>query len=405
MERPSTPFWIALALTPLLALPSAAQEAALPVRVSESQVRKAVERSLPFLEKEGVGWIQKHDCLSCHHVPFMLWSHQEARGRGFELDEKKLAGWADWSLGESTAQRVRLKLTDPSLEALKGEALPAETLAKLSPLAKKPGSKEGAFLKELAKVLSADELRTHQAALLKHASREKGDGGGLDTMGQLLLAGAYASEGSRETDFVASTRLRIAELQQADGSWKAGGQLPRMNRSEAEGTDLTTGWMVLALSEKPDLKSKEGIDRARVFLKSGKPGKTNESLLVRLLVEEKFGEAGASQALLKELLGRQNPDGGWAWLNGGTSDAFATGQVLYALSVSGVAGDDAALQRARKHLIETQGEDGSWALPPPALTSPDTKPERIARLEPIYRYWGSAWATIGLVRTLPAKSP
>jgi hypothetical protein len=395
MDRSPWTAWITLVLTSLTASLSWAQES------SEARIRQAVDRSLPFLEKEGLAWIKNKDCLSCHQVPFMLWSHQEARGRGFSPDEKKLAEWTEWSSAESIRQRVRLKLTDAGLEALKGESMPAETLAKLAPLAKKQAAKEADFIKEVAKILTPEELGSHKAALLKHASREKGDGGGIDTMGQLLLAGVYGAEGSAE--FVASTRVRIAEVQQADGSWKPGGQLPRMNRSEAEGTEITTMWMVLALSGKPDPKSKENVERALAFLKTAKPGKTNEWLAVRLLVEKRLGEPGPFQAFQKELLGRQNADGGWASLNGGASDAFATGQVLYALSVSGSPCDDAAVLRARKLLIETQGEDGSWAVPPLALTATNTKPERVTRLEPIYRYWGTAWATIGLVRTLPAK--
>lgn len=395
MDRYAAPAWIALALAPFLALPSWAQES------SDAPLRRAVERSLPFLEKEGLAWIKAKDCLSCHQVPFMLWSHQEARGRGFPTDEGKLAEWVDWSSAESLRQRVRLKLTDAGLEALKAETMPAETLAKLAPLAKKPSAKGADFIKELAKALSPEEFGIHKPALLKHASREKGDGGGLDTMGQLLLAGVYGSEA--KADFAASTRIRIAELQQADGSWKPGGQLPRMNRSEAEGTEITTMWIVLALSGQPDPASKECVGRALAFLKNARPGKTSEWVAARLLVEKKLGEAEPSQALLRELLGRQNPDGGWAWLNGGASDAFATGQVLYALSLSGLPADDAAVRRAGRHLTETQGEDGSWAVPPLALTATTTKPERLVRLEPIYRYWGTAWATIGLLRALPAK--
>ena len=53
------------------------------------RVRSAVERSLPYLEKEGVAWIQKRDCLSCHQVTFMLWAHLEAMGKGIAMDRRK----------------------------------------------------------------------------------------------------------------------------------------------------------------------------------------------------------------------------------------------------------------------------------------------------------------------------
>jgi hypothetical protein len=370
---------------------------------TSERVRRAVDRSLPFLEKEGLSWIHRRDCLSCHQVTFMLWSHAEAQAKGFQVDPKKLAEWRDWSLNESLMQRSLLQLKDTDLEALKGEAIPAETLAKLTPLTKKQAVKEGDFVKELAKALGPEELAENEKSLLKHASRRKGDGGGLDTMSQLLLAGVYGSPEGKEAAFSASTRARIIELQQADGSWKPGGQLGRMGRSEVEGTQLTTMWTVLALSQTPDAPLKTSIDRALTFLSPAKQGKTNEWLVLRILVEKEFGNREVSQSFLKELLDRQNTDGGWAWIQGGASDAFATGQVLYAVSRSGLSDEAASMERARKWLVETQGEDGSWTVPPSALTAPSSPPDRLKRLEPIYRYWGSAWATIGLARSLPAK--
>ena len=51
-------------------------------------LRKTIERSLPFLEKEGVGWMTQKKCVSCHHVSFIIWTHHEAQKRGFMVDAK-----------------------------------------------------------------------------------------------------------------------------------------------------------------------------------------------------------------------------------------------------------------------------------------------------------------------------
>ena len=48
----------------------------------------AVERSLPFLEKGAVEWMQTKKCVTCHHVPMMLWTHHEARKQGFAVNDK-----------------------------------------------------------------------------------------------------------------------------------------------------------------------------------------------------------------------------------------------------------------------------------------------------------------------------
>ena len=80
------------------------------VQTPEDPVRRAVERSLPFLEREGAAWIRERACLSCHHLPFLLWSFREARDRGVAVDEKKLAEWSEWSRKESLAHAVPLTL-------------------------------------------------------------------------------------------------------------------------------------------------------------------------------------------------------------------------------------------------------------------------------------------------------
>ena len=61
-----------------------------PVQVSDTAVREAVSRSLPFLEKEGVAWMKDRGCTTCHHVPFLLWSHRAAQAHGLAVDVTKL---------------------------------------------------------------------------------------------------------------------------------------------------------------------------------------------------------------------------------------------------------------------------------------------------------------------------
>lgn len=354
------------------------------------RARAAVERSLPFLEKEGLAWIDKRGCLSCHQVTFMLWSHEEARAKGIPVDGKKLADWIGWSTKESEACRTLTWLSGPILEALKGEGMPDDIVAKLTPFTTKPelkgGMKESAFRKELAKVLTAEERSKYEPTVLGHAAHGKGDGGGVDTMSQLLLAGIGGG------DFAASTRAHLAGFQQPDGSWKPNGQLSGLNRAEGEGVAITTMWTAAALGP-----ASEAGAKGAAFARKSARGKTTEWLVARAILEGRFGEREASEEYLRDLRSRQNPDGGWSPVPEAASDAFATGLALYALGSA----DDAAVPRARKFLADSQSPDGSWPVPPAPWTKVGSKPDRNQRLEPIYRYWGSAWAAIGLARTLP----
>jgi len=69
-------------------------------------------------------------------------------------------------------------------------------------------------------------------------------------------------------------------------------------------------------------------------------------------------EASAMK-LQKKLLERQNDDGGWG-LQPKASDAFATGQTLYALKLAGMNDRDTAVERGMRWLIGHQKKDGSW---------------------------------------------
>jgi squalene cyclase len=65
----------------------------------------------------------------------------------------------------------------------------------------------------------------------------------------------------------------------------------------------------------------------------------------------------------KKLLTAQRSDGGWAQLNALESDAYATGQSLYALNQSGqLKVDDPVYQKGIFFLLNTQLDDGSWKV-------------------------------------------
>jgi hypothetical protein len=75
--------------------------------------------------------------------------------------------------------------------------------------------------------------------------------------------------------------------------------------------------------------------------------------------------AGARAAAIRELArllaAMQRADGGWAQRPGFESDAYATGQTLYALhEAAGMPASDPVFRRGLDFLLRTQYEDGSW---------------------------------------------
>ncbi len=365
-------------------------------------VRQAIERSLPFIEKDGLAWIKRRDCMSCHVVSFMLWSHNEAKARGIKVDANKLAEWTDWSMGKSLAERNFFKLSGKVVESL-----PEPVRPKLTELIDVGYTHEKDYVAALTKSLAPEELKQHQPALLKQAALPKkgtvNDGGGLDTMTQLLLGRDPHAPGKKADQFYASTAELLVRWQEADGTWKAAGQLPSRRWPRPAADQTTTMWTILALTpygaSSPAVE--KSLEKAHAAVKKGKPDPNFEWLVARLLYEKKFGKPEEMTALQKELLKRQNDDGGWSTFPNQKSEAFSTGQALYALRRVGMAANDSVLGKGQQFLVSTQQPDGSWITPPSATSNGG--PERLKKLEPIYRFWGSAWAVIGLSRSLSDK--
>ena len=103
-------------------------------------------------------------------------------------------------------------------------------------------------------------------------------------------------------------------------------------------------------------------------------------------------------SLTRKLLEAQNEDGGWSNLSKNSeSDAFATGMTLYALSQLDQSEIEQPVARAREFLLRSQLANGSWNVPANRIREGD----RNDSVDEVFSYWGTAWATIGLTRTLP----
>ena len=303
---------------------------------STSDIRKALEKSLPYLEKDGIAWmegripIQSGDaCVSCHQVPFGIWSQSEARAHGIFLKDSKL-----------------------------------------------------------------DDLAKQAVTFLNRRNK-----GRVMSWGPVIL-GLKQSEMDDGTSKILRTFLgNMVEKQQSEGYWKAKGQFPRQNRPSSESDEVATMWTILTLTSHDEIdesiKSRErGVD----WIKNLEPGESNEWLLTRMLVEHKLDGPNLTQKFLEQLLNQQKPDGGWSWLPKDNSNAFSTGQTLYALNLAGIPPNDSHIQNAVNYLLKTQKEDGTWFVDSD-LTSRDGSDAK----DYVYTYWGTAWATIGLARSLPVN--
>ena len=72
------------------------------------------------------------------------------------------------------------------------------------------------------------------------------------------------------------------------------------------------------------------------------------------------GSSDEVTAQANALLALQHDDGGWAQEPAMASDAYATGQALHALRVSGMPASHEAHRSGTAYLLRTQQQDGTW---------------------------------------------
>ncbi|MGE0761548.1 MAG: prenyltransferase/squalene oxidase repeat-containing protein, partial [Pirellulaceae bacterium] len=260
---------------------------------------------------DAVKWRAEHECATCHHGALSVWAFSEARSRGFALDAAAVADIADW-----TKTRFFEKLDAPRAEG------------------------SGASLVSQANIY-------------------------------LALSAQFVSDqdaiGPADLDRIAGHLVRH---QEADGSW-SWSSAPRKNTPPPvfESDETVTLMAYLALQPRapadPETTApmEESRRRAAEWLAKTTPTGTTQALAFRLLIEARTAQTGEPlEAALEALRGRQNDDGGWGQVADAPSDAYGTGQALYALSLAGVPSDSAEVQRGIAFLISNQRDDGSWPM-------------------------------------------
>jgi hypothetical protein len=170
-----------------------------------------------------------------------------------------------------------------------------------------------------------------------------------------------------------------------------------------ESDEVVTLMAYLALGQRVAADPKEGPaerksrEGAAAWLGKIEPGSGTQATSLRLLRAVREGApAEEIEAQVGRLLGKQNGDGGWGQDDALPSDAFATGQALYFLNLAGAGRDREEIRRGVAFLVGKQKENGSWPMTSRAHPGAKvfTNPVPIT-------YFGSSWATLGLMRSLP----
>ncbi len=204
----------------------------------------------------------------------------------------------------------------------------------------------------------------------------------------------------------AGTDVRVhhlVTLQSADGRWVNTLPRPPMQSGDVSATALAIhaikhyGW--------PGRRKEftTSIERGRQWLWKVK-AETTEEAVFQLLGLHWAGEPAEKLAASgKALLQQQRKDGGWAQLPTLESDAYATGEVLYALARTvQLPKSDPAWQRGLRFLLERQEDDGTWRVARRAYPFQPT-------MDSGFPYgrdsWisaaGTSWAVLAMTEALP----
>ena len=270
------------------------------------EVTAAIDRGLGFLAK--MRWLGRATTTaqSCHHAGIVIWSMHESKERGFAVDEPVLAEMTEWvaELGEGK--------------------MGVRPDRKIAPNARL----EGFVFLRLHLVLIRTRTRPSQKGMALFLKTIEGD-------------------------------------QTEDGSWRSwpGTRPPMFGDSDENMTALAT-LALLPAAASGDEAAKAARDKGVEWLAAAKTDDDPQSVALRLVVWRRLGRpAEQSEPLVRRIEERQNADGGWSQSQEMASDAWATGQALYALAQAGIKPDDPALERGRAISSSRRSrDDGSWPM-------------------------------------------
>jgi hypothetical protein len=303
------------------------------------------------MQTESAAWLKTRQCAACHHAGMPLWALAEAERQGYAIDKKFL--------------------TDTTESLL--------------------GSKDK---------LMSSKIFPNPADPPDPRPQGRGLNMGLPFLVVATRSFPSLAEGQKQSLHLVAEE--ILKKQQPDGSWEFFATLRRPPINESQTTDAV--WIIMALEGEtgPDASESQraALSKAIAWLDAAKPSDLHQDKALKVLLGARFTKPrDTMQTTIDELLALQRADGGWSQtVPEPKSDAFATGQTLYVLSLVGYTAERPEIKRGIDFLVATQTPDGSW--PMISRSTPDGSPGSSKLLTPI-TCAASSWATLGLARLVP----
>ena len=284
-----------------LLLDAGAQDEPTPTPPAPSPARSAqhaLERAMPLLQRSDVTFVKKSGCVSCHNNSLTALALVSARKLGVRVDD---------SIAREQGKRIGAYMETWRERGVQGVSIPGEA----------------------------------------------------DTVSYLLVGLGTARH---PADFATDAHAWLLKRSQAaDGRWRIFAHRPPIESSDVQVTALSMRALQMYAPATRKAEFDEAIASAAVWLRNATARTTEERAFQLLGLKWSDTSRTQIEQLGRALVAEQRPDGGWSQLPTMGSDAYATGQALYALAESGALSPGSpAFRRGVDFLLKTQLADGSW---------------------------------------------
>jgi hypothetical protein len=328
---------------------------------SSKELRAAVAKALPLIQKGGSGHMENRTCFACHNQAVPVLAMTTARSRGFAVSEEEIP---------QHLQFIADFLDQNRDNYLKGRG-------------------QGGQVDTAGYALWTLEMGGRKPDPI------------TDAVAEYLL---QRGESSKQTSAVGAAAGPAGLYHKDRDHWRSTSNRPPSEVSPFTTTYLAVRGLQTFGTPKQKARIAERLQVVRGWLAKS-PARDTEDRVFRLWALKRVGaEDKQVQAAAQELIGSQRPDGGWAQLDTMKPDAYATGTALVALhQAAGLPTNDAVYRRGMLFLLTAQLGDGSWHVR--------------SRSKPFQTYFesgfphgkdqfislaASSWATTALALGLPA---